>query len=83
MYYLDKKRDRDGSVIYKNKGDFFMPLQKDRQGQYKIKSGESVFVCLTSDFFLKEADEWREEAWDVIRKRNDVNFSLLTKIHQI
>ncbi len=79
MYYLDKKRDRDGSVIYRNKNDFLMPLQKDRHGQYRIRTGESVFVCLTSDFFLKEADEWRCEAWDVMRKRSDVNFSLLTK----
>lgn len=33
----------------------------------------------TSDFFLEEADEWRNEAWDIIRQRPDVTFSLLTK----
>lgn len=79
MYYLDKKRDLDGSVISRNTGNFDMPLAVDRQGNYKIQSGETVHVCLTSDFFLEEADEWRKDAWDIMRKRRDVNFSLLTK----
>ena len=38
-----------------------------------------ISVCMTSDFFLKEADIWRDEAWDIIRRRSDVIFRLLTK----
>lgn len=34
---------------------------------------------MTSDFFLEEADAWRDAAWDIIRRRPDVTFSLLTK----
>lgn len=34
---------------------------------------------MASDFFLEEADAWRIEAWDMIRRRPDVTFSLLTK----
>lgn len=34
---------------------------------------------MSSDFFLEEADQWRDEAWDYIRRRPDVTFSLLTK----
>jgi protein gp37 len=34
---------------------------------------------MTSDFFLEEADEWRDEAWKVMRQRPDVKFFLLTK----
>ena len=79
MFYLDKARDRDGSEIHKNKTNANLPVQKDRQGNYKIKSGEFVRVCMTSDFFLEEADAWRDEAWEMIRKRPDVTFSLLTK----
>ena len=79
MYFLDKTRGRDGSQIYKTKTDFNLPLKKDRQGNYKIKSGEFVRVCMSSDFFLEEADPWRDEVWDIIRKRPDVTFSLLTK----
>ena len=34
---------------------------------------------MMSDFFLEEADAWRDEAWDIIRKRPGICFSLLTK----
>ena len=78
MYFLDAQRDQDGSRIYRtNKFDY--PLQKDRHGAYKIKSGEWLRVCLTSDFFLEEADQWRDEAWNIISQRPDVVFFLLTK----
>lgn len=79
MYALDKKYDQKGSCIYKVKNKFDYPLHKDRKGNYKIKSGEMIRVCMTSDFFLEEADEWRKEAWEIIRKRPDVKFFLLTK----
>ena len=79
MYFLDRMRDQDGSRIYKTKNGFRYPLSKNRQGQYKIKSGEMIRVCMTSDFFLEEADTWREEAWAVMRQRKDVKFFLLTK----
>lgn len=55
------------------------PLQKGRRGQYKIRCGEMLWVCMTSDFFLPEADPWRDDAWDMIRMRPDVIFFLLTK----
>ncbi len=79
MYFLDSLRDKDGSFVYRTKAGFRYPLSKDRNGQYKVKSGEMLRVCMTSDFFLEEADEWREEAWDIIRQRSDVKFFLLTK----
>jgi protein gp37 len=78
MYYLDKMRDQDGSRIYRTSGARY-PLSKDRAGQYKIRSGEMISVCMTSDFFLEEADPWRPEAWEIMRRRSDVIFYLLTK----
>ncbi len=79
MYYLDKIHgNKDGSVIYKTK-DMKYPLSKTKEGTYKIKSGEQIRVCMSSDFFLEEADEWREEVWNIIRIRKDVIFYLLTK----
>lgn len=79
MYYLDQLRDRRGDVITRNKSGFAYPLSKDRQGDYKVKSGEHVRVCLTSDFFLEQADLWRAEAWEIMRARREVVFHLLTK----
>ena len=79
MYYLDSKRDRDGSKIYKVKTNFNLLLKKTRDGNYKIKSGSLVHVCMTSDFFLEEADVWRKEAWKMIKERSDLTFWLQTK----
>ena len=29
---------------------------------------------MTSDFFLEDADAWREETWAVMRERRDLKF---------
>ena len=79
MYFLDRMRDRDGSEIYRTRSGFYYPLQKDRRGNYKVQAGEMLRVCMTSDFFLEQADPWREEAWNIMRQRPDVIFFLLTK----
>ena len=79
MYFLDKKWDRNGSIISRTKTEFNYPLKKNRDGSYKIKPGERIRVCMTSDFFLEEADEWRTETWNIMRFRSDVIFWLLTK----
>ena len=79
MYFLDKQRGLDGSKIFRTKAGFDYPLHKDRKGSYKVKCGEQIRVCMTSDFFLHEADEWRDEAWEIMRRRSDVIFFLLTK----
>ncbi len=79
MYFLDRMRDANGADIYKTKSGFDYPLKKDRNGNYKVQSGEQLRVCMTSDFFLEQADEWRNDAWDIIRCRPDVSFFLLTK----
>lgn len=79
MYFLDKVHgNKNGSEIYKTKNMRY-PLMKNKDGSYKIKSGEQIRVCMSSDFFLEEADSWREEAWDIMRIRKDVVFFLLTK----
>lgn len=58
MYYLDDMRDKDGAEVYLTSNARY-PLSKDRKGRYKIQSGEKISVCMTSDFFLEEADQWR------------------------
>ena len=78
MYYLDEIRGGDGAQIRLTSNARY-PLSRDRKGRYKIQSGEMISVCMTSDFFLEEADAWRNDAWEVIRTRSDVIFYLLTK----
>ena len=79
MYFLDSLRDQNGADIYRTKAGFTYPLSKNKDGSYKVKSGEMLRVCMTSDFFLAEADKWRDDAWEMIRQRPDVKFFLLTK----
>ncbi|MDE7230544.1 MAG: phage Gp37/Gp68 family protein [Oscillospiraceae bacterium] len=79
MYFLDKQREKNGAEIFRTKTAFDYPLQKSRSGAFKIQSGELIRVCMTSDFFLEEADEWRADAWEIMRCRPDVKFFLLTK----
>lgn len=79
MYFLDSLRGKQGSNIRLSKSGFDYPLRKKKDGSYQIQSGEMIRVCMTSDFFLEEADPWRAKAWDIIYKRSDVKFFLLTK----
>lgn len=79
MYFLDRMRNQNGADIYKTKSGFNYPLQKNRNGSFKVQSGEQIRVCMTSDFFLEEADSWRDEAWEIMWQRPDVKFFLLTK----
>ena len=80
MYFLDKQRNTliDSSIV-KRTNNFNMPLKKNRQKEYKIPSGSLVFVNMTSDTFIEEADSWRDEMWEIIRKRTDVLFQIITK----
>lgn len=79
VYHQDAYREKDSSVVVKNKTTFDLPLRKDRHGNYKIPSGAEIGACFTSDFFIEEADAWRAEAWEMIRQRSDVKFLIPTK----
>lgn len=79
VYHQDAYRDKDSSVVKRNKTIFDVPLKKNRGGEYKIPPGAVLGSCFTSDFFIEEADEWRAEAWDMIRERQDVTFLIPTK----
>ena len=78
VYRIDEKAGRESDRIHKN-ANFDLPLKRSKDGSYKIKSGETMYTCLSSDFFLEEADAWRREAWDIIAARPDVNFIIITK----
>ena len=78
MYFLDGKRGIDTSKVTRNK-NFDMPLARNRDGSFKLPAGMELLVGLSTDFFVEEADPWRDEAWSVMRRRPDVVFRLLTK----
>lgn len=78
VYRIDQKHDRDASIVTRNK-DFNLPIRKNRSKQYKIPPGELVYTCFSSDFLLEDADEWRVDAWDIMRARPDLEFFFITK----
>lgn len=78
----DKKRGVDTDHIVKAE-TIVKPNEKykrgERKGQYKIKSGGVVYLCFSSDFLIEDADQWRDECWEIIRERSDLQFVFLTK----
>ena len=82
VYRGDERYGRDSRIVAKTQS-FDLPLRKNKQGAVKIPSGETVYTCFTSDFFLEEADGWRKDAWAMIRMRPDLVFLIITKrIHR-
>ena len=73
--YRDKKRyGQDPATVVRSKAPTFnAPLSK------KWATPARVFTCSWSDFFHQDADEWRYEAWDIIRKTPHLTYQILTK----
>jgi len=78
VYRRDAEHGIDSKVVRKTKS-FGLPIQKKRNGEYKIPSGTLVYTCFTSDFFVEDADGWRAEAWEMMRVRKDLCFLMITK----
>lgn len=47
-------------------------------GPLKWKEPRRVFTCSWSDWFVEEADPWRDEAWDIVRRTPHI-YQILTK----
>lgn len=78
VYRADAKYDRDPTLVHKT-ANFNLPIARNRKGEYKIPHGTTIWTCFTSDFLFEDADEWRAEAWDMMRERSDCKFVFLTK----
>lgn len=78
MFEMEHRWSRDGSFKI-NKTTFDYPLKKNRQGKYKIIPGSKIRICMMSDFYLPAADPYRDQVWNIIKTRNDVEFYILTK----
>lgn len=74
----DAKRGVDAEQIVKTER-FDAPVRRTLKGEYRMKGGATVYLCFSSDFLIAEADKWRGECWDMIRRRQDLSFLFLTK----
>lgn len=71
--YRDKERyGQNPNVVVRSKPQTFnAPL--------KWREPKLVFTCSWSDFFIRDADEWRQDAWDIIRQTPHLTYQILTK----
>lgn len=71
--FTDKKRyGQEPNVVTRCKdATFYAAL--------KWKEPKRIFTCSWSDFFIEEADEWRADAWNVIRMTPQHTWQILTK----
>jgi len=70
---------RVSSNIARKTAAFNLPVRRGRDHNWKIESGKVVFTCFTSDFLLKDADEWRVDCWRMMKYRRDLWFYFFTK----
>ena len=78
VYRRDAEFEKDSNIVTKT-ANFNLPIRRDRQGNWKVPSGTLMWTCFTSDFFIEDADAWREDAWLMIRQRSDLRFFMITK----
>ena len=67
------------SSLCRKTANFNLPIKRKRDKSYKIPSGTVLSTCFTSDFLLKDADEWRDECWEMMKIRSDCLFYFFTK----
>jgi protein gp37 len=72
MYRAKNRYGQDPQLIKRSsKTTFYSPL--------KWNDPSLIFTCSWSDWFIEEADPWREEAWDIIQRNPHHIFQILTK----
>ena len=49
-----------GSNLARKTAAFNLPVKRKRDRSWKIEPGKVVFTCFTSDFLLKDADDWAD-----------------------
>ena len=75
---LQKQGKAPWGEVYRTKTTWDFPHKMQRKA---VKEGRriKVFTCSLSDWFHRGADEWRAEAWQIIKDCPNVDFLVLTK----
>lgn len=78
-YFYGPYAKRCGQNTIQKTDKFDWPIRINTKGEYNIKGNKILATCFATDFFLPEADEWRKDAWSMIKQRADIDFLILTK----
>jgi protein gp37 len=74
MFTDQRRYGRDPSVVQRcSPATFNRPLSK------AWSEPGLVFTCSWSDWFHEDADAWRDEAWEIIRRTPHLTYQILTK----
>lgn len=71
MMTMKRRFGQNPEIVVRSKTTFRDPL--------KWKEPKVIFTCSMSDFFHKDADAWRDEAWEIIRATPQHTYQILTK----
>lgn len=72
MYTEKRRYGQDPTIVIRSQSKTFnLPA--------RLKEPHSFFVCSWSDFFHKDADNWRPEAWQIMRSNPQHLYLLCTK----
>jgi protein gp37 len=82
---VTNRMGRDFSIVTRTK-TWKAPQEFNRKAPalaLKLGRRVRVFCASLSDFFIQDADEWRAEAWEVIRQCPYMGWLILTKRPQL
>jgi protein gp37 len=71
MYREQRQYGHDPTALRRSKTKFAEPL--------RWATRRHVFTCSWSDWFHPGADDWREEAWAIVRATPHLTYQILTK----
>jgi len=77
MFTEQKRYGHDPSIVVKTK-TWNDPLRWQKEAESK-GTKDLVFTCSWSDWFHEDADQWRPEAWAIVRACPNLIFQILTK----
>ena len=71
MFREQRQYGNDPEIVRRSKTKFDAPL--------KMHGSRLIFTCSWSDWFHIDADQWRDEAWEIIRRTPQHTYQILTK----
>lgn len=71
MFRDQQRYGNDPNLVVRSKTTFNDPLKWHEQA--------FVFTCSWSDFFIEEADQWRDDAWEIMFETPHLTYLVLTK----
>ena len=77
MYQDKERKNQPGNKVIRSSDPIFYKA-------LKWEKPSMIFTCSWSDFFIKEADTWRDDAYGVIRDTPQHSWQILTKrVHRV